>query len=172
MRLPVINLGKKGFTLIEMMIVVGVIAIVSGATMPSFVKYLDIQNLEQVRQDILSDLRSVQNKAMTGEAADQLIGAAPVAYWGVHFTQSNSYNVFYSSQNTSCDSGDYVYQRTQNFNDDYQIINTNGCMFFYMFNGDIHVEGLVTDASNVIRVGTEDNYVDINYNEAGLIYAE
>ena len=74
---------SKGFTLVELMIVVGILAIVSGIMIPSFSTYTRNQTLKQAQENLKSDLRSAQNKALTGTGSDTLINGNPVLYLAV-----------------------------------------------------------------------------------------
>ena len=57
----------KGFTLIELLIVVTIMAVLTGALIPSFSKYIDNQNVRQALEQVKDDLRNTQNNALTGE---------------------------------------------------------------------------------------------------------
>lgn len=46
--------------------VVSIIAIIGGGIIPSFSQYLNDQNLKQAQEQLKSDLRTIQNKALTG----------------------------------------------------------------------------------------------------------
>ena len=106
MNLPGIAREPKAFTLIELMIVVTIITIVSGASIPAFSKYIRNQNLKQAREQLKSDFRNIQNKALTGALSDQQIGSPPqkMEFWGISFTaNSPNYTFFISPTDVNCE---------------------------------------------------------------------
>ncbi|MFH0828728.1 MAG: hypothetical protein V1907_00935 [Candidatus Kerfeldbacteria bacterium] len=85
-----------GLTLIELMTVLGMIALVAAITAPSFASIKSGIGLNNTAQEVVSALRVAQNKAISSQrpsvnAAD-LIGYN----YGVHFVQNeNKYTLFY-----------------------------------------------------------------------------
>ncbi len=75
---------QKGFTLIEVMLVVAMIAMLAGMTIPITFGSLKKQSVEEESSKLLSVLRQTQAKSMKGR------GDSP---WGVYFTPE-SYTVF------------------------------------------------------------------------------
>ena len=55
-----------GFTMIELLIVVAIMSILTGAILPGFNSYVTNQNLRQAQEQIKNDLRSTQIKALAG----------------------------------------------------------------------------------------------------------
>ncbi|KKS07180.1 MAG: General secretion pathway protein H [candidate division WWE3 bacterium GW2011_GWE1_41_27] len=86
----------NGFTLVELMVVVGILTLVSGIMIPSFSTYTRNQMLKQAQENLKSDLRSAQNRALTGTGSDQTIGGQPVLYWAVSYSQTSGSNATYS----------------------------------------------------------------------------
>ena len=93
-----------GFTLVELLISVSIILILSGILIPSFSGYLNNQNVLQGAEQLKSDLRTVQNKALTRVGAD-----TEAKYWGLKIASdsANKYYFFNSTNNAQadCDSG-------------------------------------------------------------------
>jgi len=58
----------------------------SAASIPGFRGYIRSQNVKQSLEQVKSDLRSVQTKAMAGTLSDE----ANVSYWGVSFVPGRS----------------------------------------------------------------------------------
>ena len=95
--------NTKGFTLIEMLIAVSLIALLSGILIPSFTRYSASQNLRQAREKLKSDLRTAQNNAMTGA------NSTTVDYWGIRFSpDSGTYALFRSTDTSDCGTVDVV----------------------------------------------------------------
>jgi prepilin-type N-terminal cleavage/methylation domain-containing protein len=143
------NTNQRAFTLIELMIVVMILAILTISIVPSFSGYLKNQNVKQAQENVKSDLRSIQNKALTGTASDQTVGSNNVRYWGVVFTNnSSSFTAFASTAtDNSCNSNAATVLATSKATLPITGGATTGsscaggftscCVFFDMSNGDI-----------------------------------
>ncbi|HLB51966.1 hypothetical protein A3F07_03280 [candidate division WWE3 bacterium RIFCSPHIGHO2_12_FULL_38_15] len=167
----------NGFTLIELLIVVVIVSILTGALIPSFSGFIKNQNLRQAQEILLSDLRGVQNKAITGTAS-----STGANYWGINITSNpaSSYTYFSSELNTSCTPGGvYTNQgSSQPFTSPITINSSQGCLFFSMENGDANFIGLPACPAgqltgmtciNICDSATSCRYVGMNAN--GLIVA-
>ncbi len=150
--------SKSGFTLIELMISVGILTLLSAAMIPSFNSYLNNQNVTQGVEQIKSDIRNVQNKALTGAGFDKV---ANTTHWGIKFsndTQQYEWKVFsFASAITSanCSSSWASPKETsQNLNSDvriYGVSSTSKCIFFNFTNGDatfVNGSNVITNCSN------------------------
>ena len=168
---------ESGFTLVELLIVVVIVSLLTGALIPSFSSYIKNQNLKQAQQTLLSDLRNVQNKAMTGTAS-----STGVNYWGINIpnASASSYTYFASEFNTSCTPGGiYTNQgNSQPLVSPITINNSQGCLFFSIENGDANFVGLPACPAgqltgmtciNICDSATSCKYVGMNAN--GLIIA-
>ena len=82
-------MNNRGFTLVETVIVMGIVAILMGITTISVLRPQRRAGLNEVVQVLLSDLRSQQTKAMTGVTVQ---GAVPPGF-GVYF-ETNRYILF------------------------------------------------------------------------------
>lgn len=134
---------QQGFTLIELLLVVALIAILSSFLLPGFTNYIDSQNLNQGVEQIKSDLRSAQNKAISGVDASN----PDTNYWGLKFTEGASvYEEFKSTGNSNCADitgtgksesllGGVVITGVD--------VTNGGCVFFSLRNGDANVIGTV-----------------------------
>lgn len=67
---------RKGYTLIEALVVLSAVAVIVAAALASFGSFRGGRNLDRDRQGVVAALRSAQSKAMSGA------GDAP---WGVVF---------------------------------------------------------------------------------------
>ncbi len=97
MSLPDFSNNSQGFTIIEILVVVSLIAILTGLTIPNFTSYLRAQALKQAQDQIVVDLRKIQNRALSG------VGYQPngnTTHWGVLFrNNTNTYHYFIASRN-------------------------------------------------------------------------
>jgi prepilin-type N-terminal cleavage/methylation domain-containing protein len=162
--------SASGFTLLELLVVVAIITIMTGALIPGFSNYINNQNLKQAQEHVKNDLRTVQNKAMTGANSDDLINGNPVNYWGVKFTSGSSTYDYFISYNavtgTGCPGSDAVIMgKSESLPGGTVIRSTTRCIYFSLKNGDIEngTAVIVGPAS-----GTPCRRVLMN--SAGLIY--
>ncbi len=163
---------SKGFTLIEILISVSILAILSAGIVPSFSGYIKNQNLKQAQEQLKSDLRSVQNRALTGSLSDLELGTPTkrVAYWGVRFTNnSNIYYYFISTGDSSCPPANSQNQGNSTLSNDVKYFGDTGCLFFSIKNGDITTVSLSSPLTLKYKSADSVNKTVI-FNSAGLIY--
>ena len=83
---------KKGFTLIELIIVISIIGIMSAIIVPQYTKYRDSKSLFLGAEQGVGDIRMVQNYAYSILKDN---GSFPVGGYGIHFSKdSNAYTIF------------------------------------------------------------------------------
>ena len=87
MRSPVL-----GFTLIELLIVIAIIGILSAIAIPSFSSFNNKQRLSQAAKQVKNDLRSAQNRAISG-----IEGKA----WGINIAPGASYYTMFKCPTTA-----------------------------------------------------------------------
>lgn len=79
----------KGFTLLELLIVVAIIGLLTGVAIPAFSAFTRRQALTQAAKNLKTDLRAVQNRAVSGVEGQR---------WGVHLVQgTTNYEIFSTS---------------------------------------------------------------------------
>ncbi|MBI2620613.1 type II secretion system protein [candidate division WWE3 bacterium] len=158
-----------GFTLIELLISVSIITILAGFLIPSFTRYLDTQNVKQAKEQVKNDLRTLQNRALSG------VGAAEgVSYWGVKFDDNTRrYFYFTSSANdwpicsstTSGETGEILPSDTM-------VRNGTLCVFFSFSDGGATYVKSFSPSNTVITLGYSNSSNDcegVEVNAAGLI---
>ncbi len=164
---------SKGFTLIELLVVMSIIAILGGGIIPSFSKYLKDQNLKQAQEQLKSDLRTIQNKALTGADSNTEIGGTRTRYWGVRLENSSPSVSYFIATSTSCPHGATGEERgTFNIPNNVVYTGTTGCMFFDIKNGDILTSTGFVSPVNIKYANSkpEDTPKSITFTSAGLIY--
>lgn len=85
--------NKRGFTLIELIASIFIVALLSGAFMVNYHNANKRSELNMIKQKLASDLRLVQNNSLGAKTHN---GASPKGGWGVHFAVSepSSYIIF------------------------------------------------------------------------------
>ncbi|OGI67656.1 hypothetical protein A3A05_00665 [Candidatus Nomurabacteria bacterium RIFCSPLOWO2_01_FULL_41_12] len=78
---------KKGFSLLEVVIVIAIVAVMSSIGVGFYVNYNKNVEIDSVAKIIIFDLKQVQSKAMIGEGGFK---------WGIHFANAadDYYEIF------------------------------------------------------------------------------
>lgn len=80
---------KNGFTLLELLLVMGIAAILLSLTTINLVKVQRNVSVSAATDTLIADLKSQQIKAMSGSSGG--------GDFGIHFTSSNSYVLFHGT---------------------------------------------------------------------------
>jgi len=165
--------AQAGFTLIELLISVTIITIITAGIVPAFSNYIRNQSLKQAQEQLKSDLRTVQNKALTGALSDQMVGGVLMKYWAIRFnTDSNIYYYFITSDNTTCPAAPGSLPNNQGngyFTSSIKVRSAGGCLFFAV------ADGGISGLGSPIVVGYSATATDersVKFNSTGLIYSE
>ena len=168
---------SNGFTLVEIIIVVSIIAIISGGIVPSFFRYIDNQNLKQAKEQLKSDLRTIQNRALTGALSDYVFDTGeekePVGYWAVYFQDnSGTYSVSITSRGSGCPPYPAFHQATYNLPNDIKYDGASKlCLYFSIKNGDISKEPpFAADYIEIKPSASSGSSEKVYFNSAGLIF--
>lgn len=163
----------KGFTLIELMVVVSILAIVSGIMIPSFSTYTRNQTLKQAQENFKSDLRSIQNRALTGASSDVTLGGNLVKYWGVNFVANSSTYTSLIASSAACAGGTTQLVQTFSLPATVSFSSTSGgCYLFSMDDGSIYnTSGSRIGTVPIDLVNTSSATRTVTINGAGLIYS-
>lgn len=133
--------SSAGFTLIELMISVGILTVLSAAMIPSFNSYINSQNVNQATEQIKSDMRSVQNKALTGAGFVR----NSTTHWGMKFVDgSNTYSwkIFTTADpvtSSTCNNSWSGVETSTPFASDVALQGSGSprCIFFNFTNADV-----------------------------------
>lgn len=91
---------KKGFTLIELVVVMGIFALIAGISSVGFFTTYAQSNLGAAEDVLMADLKTAQSRAMSGLGQN----GASLPGWGLKITGSGEYKIFpgttYDSSNT------------------------------------------------------------------------
>lgn len=176
--LPKKLFGFSGFTLIELLIVMTIISILTAGVVPAFTTYIKNQTLKQAQEQLKSDMRTIQNRALTGALSDQLIGSLPMKYWAMRFTGgSNVYDYFISADSNSCPASIPAgqFQGNEKFDPKIKVQNlgvgSRGCLFFSVEDGGISVLGFTSGTTAVIIGYSPTDKKQVSFNGTGLIFS-
>ncbi len=92
-----------GFTLVEILVVMGLIAILSGVAFINFIRPQNQASLDSIVATLVADLKSQQTKAMAGDGV-----SAPAAQAHGIYVQSGSYTLFKGSAYSGADTDNFV----------------------------------------------------------------
>jgi prepilin-type N-terminal cleavage/methylation domain-containing protein len=170
----------SGFTLVEILLVVSIMAIMSAASIPGFRGYIIAQNTKQSMEQVKSDLRSIQIKAMAGSLSDD----SSVSYWDVTFRENRN-NYDYLTSNASFGGG-VSRGVSENLVGDV-VVKQNRSIFFHIPTGDAYtiarlatgevITPCAADGANcTVLVGgpsaTGNNCARILVNSAGALFEQ
>lgn len=168
----------SGFTLIELLVVVSIITILSGIMLPGFSTYITNQNLRQAIDQVEDDLRTLENKALTGESSLEQISGSNPQYWAVQFTQdADEYQYYISTTNTSCPPSQYIAKGSSTKLPGGNVLKTaTRCAYISFANGTVNMRstsGAISNAQMYVNVGsasaTGNSCNRVLINVAGLI---
>lgn len=103
------NPKQKGFTLIEILLVMTIFAAILGFTAVSFLKTKHTSSLNSTLDKIISDMKSQQLKAMIGSTDAGQNGSS----YGIYIAQEN-YTLFRGNSYSSTDSANLTVSLNQN----------------------------------------------------------
>jgi len=107
-------LTSRGFTLIELLITTVIIAVLAGITIPFFQDFSDTQQLSRGLEQVKTDLRTVQNRAVS--AVDRISGSTEYYWWGLDLDyggDSGKYALLESDNETDPNSGTILEKRVK-----------------------------------------------------------
>ena len=162
---------KTGFTLVELLIVVGIITLLSAFALPGLGNYLESQSLSQSLDQLKNDLRTAQNDALTGK----LSSVQNLKYWGAVPTGNDRISyVTFDSQGLNFNSrgvGESLVGDTT------IATGPNSMVLFEMFTGNAYTSGATSQCDStgsnceiIIKNGSQCSAVRVN--TAGAIFKE
>lgn len=83
----------RGVTLIELLIVVGIIAVTSGMSMVGYNRFQENQSVRVAAAQLSTDLRQTQQKALSGEKPSGWCTSGTLASWRLIFISTTQYDL-------------------------------------------------------------------------------
>ncbi len=131
-------MSSRGFTLIEMVIVVGIILVVAGLSIPFLFSYQVTSEVATYANDVERTLRRAQLQAINGYHGTS---------WGVYF--DNNQKQFIIFQGNSYTSRDQNYDQEIDYPNAFNIASTFGQeIYFAVYSGLPSLAGTVTVTSS------------------------
>jgi prepilin-type N-terminal cleavage/methylation domain-containing protein len=110
-------INKKGFTLIELIVTIGIIVFMSAFILANYRRAGDKTDLRAAAQKLMNDVKSAQSNAL---GLKKFNGNSPGGGWGVRFHMEDSSYIIFSDYLAAGDYGWYT-----DSNEKYQEINFN-----------------------------------------------
>ncbi len=170
--------AQAGFTLLELMVVIAIIATITGMAIPSFNNYITNQNLRQAQDQIKSDIRGVQIRALNGVKQN----LTSPTYWGIAFRKETGRYSYFATDLAASGLGNLCttvigtmssYEQSEALPANIQVMDDDICIFFSFEDGDAvcrsssevnlrYPSGGTTYKVAVNRVGTVYTYTGNN----------
>jgi len=160
-----------GFTLIELLIAITIVALLTAVTVPAFLRFSARQELSQGVADVKTDLRTVQNRAISG--IDRQVGGVDYYWWGIKFTaESGDYSFVKSSALDDPDSA-VVSVREKSLSGAGLEIVADKTIWFKMITGEVFGSGAVVvrrvESGCVSQAEDPDNCRDVTVSAGGRV---
>jgi prepilin-type N-terminal cleavage/methylation domain-containing protein len=147
---------QRGFTLIELSVVTGIILILLGFITINLVRSQQSVSLNSVEQVLLADLKQQQLKSMIGDTEGRAISDS----YGIHF-DSDKYVLFHGAYSTE-DPANSTVELDENFKFDFPEAN----IIFQKISGEISADSVL---NVVLEDSTNENHKTIIINKYGVV---
>ncbi len=142
---------KSGFTLIEMMVVIAIIAISSAAIVPNFIGWRNNAILSQGARQVYSDLQKARTLAIKGNTMMRVNFSTGTNSYTLNGQQRTLEGVVFSAVNFT-ESGNVAIFNNLGFARNLQDLINNGTVTLRLGSGGGRVSNIVVDATGNIRV--------------------
>jgi len=148
--------SQKGFTLLELLLVLAIIAIIAAFTFPIYTGFQLSQIHDTRTEEIVQALRQAQSKSMAGQNDSS---------WGVYFDSSNNKFVIFQGTSYASRVSDYDYETELESTLSLSNISINGGGSEVVFT---KIDGSTTDYGS-LDLTTDEDTATISINAAGLV---
>jgi prepilin-type N-terminal cleavage/methylation domain-containing protein len=131
--------NKQAFTLIELLVVVAIISVLTSIGISAYTAFNEKQILNKTVEELKTNLRLVQAKAVNNEKPQSCCGSDPLYGWKVNF--DNSPPTYYCSCDdgtTNCTSDEreiVSLDYNRDGSDDFAVTTSGGIVTFYALGG-------------------------------------
>jgi prepilin-type N-terminal cleavage/methylation domain-containing protein len=150
---------ERAFTLIELLIVVSIVTIMAGITIPRLTGYTKNQDLKQAQEQVKNDLRTVQNRALSGVGTSN----EELLFWGIDFDKDTDDYSLISCKDSACN--DLINTQSSEKLPGDVVLKNSTTISFSVENGDAFT------SNYTVVLGTSSGSIckGVNVNGAGLI---
>lgn len=154
-----------GFTLIELMLIVSIIAISTGVMIPSFNTFINNQGLKQASEQVINNLRNIQKNALSNQVIGDIENSNQI-YWGIYLKASeNTYYYFLSNEEIDTNNCESYISMDQTYNLPSNSLSLqNYCVVFKSSDGSASGSDLI-----IIKSNKNDKFECIYINPFGLV---
>jgi len=157
-----LSFGRQGFTFIEVMVIMGMMAILVGFATINLIGAQRKASLTQTVDTLTADLRGQQTKAMTGQIKN---GSVPAGY-GIYF-ETNRYVLFSGSSYNAGDSSNASVPLTPPITVS-AVTFPNSRILFATKSGELN--GFISGSNTVtLKEGTSGQTKTIHLNQYGVV---
>ncbi len=162
---------KQGYSLLEVLVAVTIIGILTGSSLVGYNRFQGRQGLKSAGEQLVSDLRLTQAKALSGEKASSwCVDSDPVtppdiylSVWRLEFINPPTYDTY--EIKAVCSDGSIASDKTITFPNS---VTRSGGDSFVDF---ATINGTTSNASFVLsrQLGTSSSQITVTTTSAGLI---
>ena len=135
--------NNSGFSLLELLVTTTILAVLTAVTLPYFHTFTANQELVQAAEQVITDLRTVQNRALS--AIDRSVSGTSYYWWGIDFVVGGDATVYTLAQSSNeiTPLGGSVVRRTKTLPNGFEF-TTDESVWFKMVNGETDHSGPLT----------------------------